>query len=210
MASVLAKKLVKHDVKVLVEELSDEDLLERFLSGEGFESQDAFRTLVVRHKPMVLGVCRHVLNHVTYQRHLRDFPANLILQVGESISQASHSLDLLHDGADLRGRERFGEIIECSTSHRVDGVVDGGVRRHDHDHEARRGESRGIVSSSLNPDSWPSRRSTNARSNGDRSIRFTASETSTASSTVFPNDSRARRRVFLMFRSSSTIRMRMN
>jgi RNA polymerase sigma factor (sigma-70 family) len=63
MSSVLAKRLVKHDVTVPVEKLSDEDLLERFLKGEGFESQEAFRTLVVRHGPMVLGICRHVLNH---------------------------------------------------------------------------------------------------------------------------------------------------
>jgi hypothetical protein len=65
MASVLAKKIVTHEVKVLVEEPSDEDLLERFLKGEGFQSQEAFRTLVVRHEPMVLGVCRHVLDNET-------------------------------------------------------------------------------------------------------------------------------------------------
>ena len=48
-----------------MEELSDEDLLERFLNGKGLESQEAFRTLVVRHGSMVLGVCRHVLNNET-------------------------------------------------------------------------------------------------------------------------------------------------
>jgi len=44
------------------EELSDESLLERYLSGEELVSQEAFRALVVRHGPMVLGTCRHVLN----------------------------------------------------------------------------------------------------------------------------------------------------
>jgi len=44
------------------EELSDERLLELYLSGEAVNSQEAFRALVVRHGPMVLGICRHVLN----------------------------------------------------------------------------------------------------------------------------------------------------
>ncbi len=65
MAGVLVEKRFTHDVKVRVEDLSDEDLLETFLKGEGFESQEAFRRLVGRHGPMVLGVCRHVLNHET-------------------------------------------------------------------------------------------------------------------------------------------------
>jgi len=65
MASVLAKRLVKHDLKVRVEELSDENLLKRFLNGDGFESREAFRTLVVRHGPMVLEVCQNVLNNET-------------------------------------------------------------------------------------------------------------------------------------------------
>ena len=65
MASVRAKKLTEHGVEVLVEDLSDEDLLERFLKGEGFESQEAFRMLVARHGPMVLVVCLRVLNHET-------------------------------------------------------------------------------------------------------------------------------------------------
>jgi len=44
------------------EELSDERLLELYLSGKDVDSQEAFRALVVRHGPMVLGICRHVLN----------------------------------------------------------------------------------------------------------------------------------------------------
>jgi RNA polymerase sigma-70 factor (ECF subfamily) len=43
------------------DELSDESLLERFLNGDAIDSQEAFRALVVRHGPMVLGTCRHVL-----------------------------------------------------------------------------------------------------------------------------------------------------
>jgi len=42
--------------------LPDELLIERFLTHEGEEAEIAFRAIVVRHGPMVLGVCRHVLN----------------------------------------------------------------------------------------------------------------------------------------------------
>src|SRR5262249_26937469 len=62
MASTLAKRLIRHDAVCRVEELSDEELLEQFLTEEGLESEEAFRALVVRHGPMVLGICRHVLN----------------------------------------------------------------------------------------------------------------------------------------------------
>ncbi len=41
---------------------SDGGLLERFLNGDESAAQEAFQTLVERHGPMVLGICRHVLN----------------------------------------------------------------------------------------------------------------------------------------------------
>src|SRR5262245_8196921 len=62
MASVVAKRVIWHDVAARPSELSDETLLEQFLTGEVLESQEAFQALVVRHGPMVLGICRHVLN----------------------------------------------------------------------------------------------------------------------------------------------------
>jgi RNA polymerase sigma factor (sigma-70 family) len=40
----------------------DEDLLHQFLEGDAETSGDAFRSLVCRHGPMVMGVCRHVLH----------------------------------------------------------------------------------------------------------------------------------------------------
>jgi RNA polymerase sigma factor (sigma-70 family) len=99
MASVLAKKLVKHDLKVLVEELSDEDLLERFLRGEGFESQEAFRTLVVRHEPMVLGVCRHVLDHETDAEDAFQATFLMLARKGASIRNRSALSGWLHEVA---------------------------------------------------------------------------------------------------------------
>jgi RNA polymerase sigma factor (sigma-70 family) len=42
--------------------LPDEQLLDRFLGTTGGEAEAAFRAVVTRHGPMVLGVCRHILN----------------------------------------------------------------------------------------------------------------------------------------------------
>jgi RNA polymerase sigma factor (sigma-70 family) len=44
-----------------VESRTDEELLAAFLQRGAAEAEEAFRALVVRHGPMVLGVCRHVL-----------------------------------------------------------------------------------------------------------------------------------------------------
>src|SRR4051812_27739019 len=44
------------------EPLSDEQLLDRFLNQDDEAAEAAFREIVARHGPMVLGVCRHVLN----------------------------------------------------------------------------------------------------------------------------------------------------
>ncbi len=62
MASIVAKRLIRHEPECNLAELSDEDLLNAYLSGNEPDSQEAFRELVVRHGPMVLGTCRHVLN----------------------------------------------------------------------------------------------------------------------------------------------------
>ena len=42
--------------------MSDDDLLERYLLGDDRAAQEAFQALVERHGPMVLGICRHILN----------------------------------------------------------------------------------------------------------------------------------------------------
>jgi RNA polymerase sigma factor (sigma-70 family) len=43
---------------------SDEQLIDTFLTGGKADSEIAFETLVKRHGPMVLGVCRHVLGRI--------------------------------------------------------------------------------------------------------------------------------------------------
>jgi len=62
MATALARRRVEPDPKTSNEEQSDEDLIETYLRGEKSESQEAFRALVVRHGPKVLGICRRVLD----------------------------------------------------------------------------------------------------------------------------------------------------
>ena len=62
MASAVATRYSEHGTKVETDELSDENLLEQFLNGDDLDSQKAFGALVERHGPMVLGICRHVLN----------------------------------------------------------------------------------------------------------------------------------------------------
>jgi RNA polymerase sigma factor (sigma-70 family) len=62
MTNTLLLRHGKIEVKERADGLSDGSLLERYLTGAEAESQEAFRTLVVRHGPMVFGICRHVLN----------------------------------------------------------------------------------------------------------------------------------------------------
>ena len=62
MTRMLRTRDVRPESSQTAEELSDENLLDQFLSSDQAESEEAFRTLVDRHGPMVLGVCRHVLN----------------------------------------------------------------------------------------------------------------------------------------------------
>jgi RNA polymerase sigma factor (sigma-70 family) len=62
MSGVQAENLVGHDAKQPSGELADEDLVDRFLRGAETGSDDAFRIIVERHGPMVLGICRLVLD----------------------------------------------------------------------------------------------------------------------------------------------------
>ncbi len=61
MFSAVAQRRVKHDFEERASDLSDGSLLERYLTGDEADAQAAFEALVVRHGPMVLGICRHVL-----------------------------------------------------------------------------------------------------------------------------------------------------
>jgi len=40
---------------------SDEQLIDQFLTGARDDAADAFEVLVKRHRPMVMGVCRHIV-----------------------------------------------------------------------------------------------------------------------------------------------------
>ena len=65
MATTSSKRLIAHVSpgwrNVSAGSPGDDELLERFLNGHAQDSAEAFRNLVVRHGPMIMGVCRHVL-----------------------------------------------------------------------------------------------------------------------------------------------------
>jgi RNA polymerase sigma factor (sigma-70 family) len=64
-ASARAEKPVMHDVKKCSGELADEELFAQFVRGDvdDVAANDAFKALVERHAPMVLGICRLILDH---------------------------------------------------------------------------------------------------------------------------------------------------
>jgi RNA polymerase sigma factor (sigma-70 family) len=62
MTGVHTETLERHDAKERTGELADENLVEQFLHGDEIDSEDAFRGLVERHGPMVLGICRQILD----------------------------------------------------------------------------------------------------------------------------------------------------
>jgi RNA polymerase sigma factor (sigma-70 family) len=61
MASAQVETAGRHDARERIGELADENLVEQFLCGDELDSDNAFRALVQRHGPMVLGICRFVL-----------------------------------------------------------------------------------------------------------------------------------------------------
>src|SRR3954470_16018139 len=68
MASGSAGSDLRNQLNILfrfgvVGDISDGQLLQRFLSARDGDDQAAFTALVERHGPMVLGVCREVLGN---------------------------------------------------------------------------------------------------------------------------------------------------
>ena len=63
ISGVPVEKRVRHDARKRTGELADEDLVALLLRGDESDSNDAFKALVERHGPMVLGICRLVLKH---------------------------------------------------------------------------------------------------------------------------------------------------
>ena len=62
MTGLRMETFERRDVKERTAELADENLVEQFLQGDEIDSDDAFKALVERHGPMVLGICRQILD----------------------------------------------------------------------------------------------------------------------------------------------------
>jgi RNA polymerase sigma factor (sigma-70 family) len=62
MVSRIVERTIRQELTTTADGISDEDLLAQFLDSEEVAAQEAFRILVGRHGPRVLGICRHILN----------------------------------------------------------------------------------------------------------------------------------------------------
>src|SRR5215472_15469549 len=111
MSSRLVRRLVSEETAMGAAETSDEGLLERFLTGEELESQDAFRALVKRHGPRVLGICRHVLDREHDAEDAFQATFLTLARKGASIRNRRVLASWLHEVAHrvaLRARARAG------------------------------------------------------------------------------------------------------
>jgi RNA polymerase sigma factor (sigma-70 family) len=99
MGGALAQRYVKHDVKESSHALSDGALLERYLSGPDAEAQDAFQALVVRHGPMVLGICRHILSEEHEAEDAFQATFLVLAQKGSTIRNRNVLAGWLHEVA---------------------------------------------------------------------------------------------------------------
>src|ERR1700739_282597 len=99
MAGAIAAAVNRQGTATSGEGIPDQELLDRFLDGDGFASEDAFRILVGRHGPRVLGICRHVLD----QEHDAEdaFQATFLALArnGASIRDRCALAGWLHEGA---------------------------------------------------------------------------------------------------------------
>jgi RNA polymerase sigma factor (sigma-70 family) len=99
MAGALAQRQVRHEVKERLVDLSDGSLLEQYLTGEDAEAQNAFQALVVRHGPMVLGICRHVLSEEHEAEDAFQATFLVLAQKGGSIRNRNVLAGWLHEVA---------------------------------------------------------------------------------------------------------------
>ena len=80
--------------------LSDGGLLERYLAGdEDRAAQEAFQALVERHGPMVLGICRHILNEEHDAEDAFQATFLVLAQKGGSIRNRTVLAGWLHEVA---------------------------------------------------------------------------------------------------------------
>jgi RNA polymerase sigma factor (sigma-70 family) len=99
MIGVQTEKLVRRDATKVGGALADEDLIERFLDGDERGSDDAFRALVERHAPMVLGICRLVLDQEADAEDAFQTTFLILAQKGASIRNRAILAAWLHEVA---------------------------------------------------------------------------------------------------------------
>lgn len=97
--------------------LSDGQLLDRFVDRRDQAAEDAFAVLVERHGPMVLGVCRRILNHPQEAEDAFQATFLVLARKAATIARREALANWLHGVAlrtarDARGRAARRQAIE--------------------------------------------------------------------------------------------------
>jgi RNA polymerase sigma factor (sigma-70 family) len=113
-----------HDINKRGAELADEDLVAQMVRGEMDElgANDAFKALVERHGPMVLGICRLVLDHAADAEDTFQATFLILARQGASVRNRAVLAAWLHEVAyrtaakarDSSARRRFLERQSAS------------------------------------------------------------------------------------------------
>jgi RNA polymerase sigma factor (sigma-70 family) len=99
MTGALAQRRVQHEAEEGARDMSDHGLLERYLTGDEAASGVAFQALVERHGPMVLGICRHILNEEHDAEDAFQATFLVLAQKGGSIRNRTVLAGWLHEVA---------------------------------------------------------------------------------------------------------------
>jgi RNA polymerase sigma factor (sigma-70 family) len=146
MASALAQRHSRHIVKGRAEDLPDDTLLEQFLHGGETDAQEAFRALVVRHGPMVLGICRHVLNEDHDAEDAFQATFLVLAQKGSSIRNRRVLAGWLHEVAHrIAIKARFSTVRRRTLERQAMAMAPSAVQANNQDEAAAWNELRPVL-----------------------------------------------------------------
>src|SRR5262249_47737846 len=111
MVRGIAERAIRQEFTTTALGATDEELLAQFLDTDGVASEDAFHTLVGRHGPRVLRICRHVLDREHDAEDAFQATFLTLARKGASIRNRRVLAGWLHEVAHrvaLRARSRAG------------------------------------------------------------------------------------------------------
>jgi RNA polymerase sigma factor (sigma-70 family) len=146
MTRTVTKRLIRHEGATPAAERSDESLLEQFLTGVGLDSQEAFQALVVRHGPMVLGICRHVLNQDQDAEDAFQATFLVLARKGASIRNRQVLAGWLHEVAyRIAVKSRAGAVRRRALERQGIAMLPPAVEPNDQDEKAAWNELRPVL-----------------------------------------------------------------